>query len=155
MVSAEFASKFGPTKASAGLALVVPPVLRDHDPVGHVEASGSIFLFSSTSSYLTRMSVIMPVCATAKAMLMVEMLHPLIKDNPDFASCGDLCLEATSSVMRANLLLFQTVIAGDSWGLIAVPLILKHPETAIIFVLSLLTLVFGVLRLAAVMLALL
>ena len=97
----------------------------------------------------------MPVCATAKAMLMVEMLHPLIKDNPDFASCGDLCLEATSSVMRANLLLFQTVIAGDSWGLIAVPLILKHPETAIIFVLSLLTLVFGVLRLAAVMLALL
>ncbi|CAE7947479.1 dis3l2 [Symbiodinium sp. KB8] len=87
------------------------------------------------------------VIMTLWAMLMVEMLHPLIKDNPDFASCGDLCLEATSSVMRANLLLFQTVIAGDSWGLIAVPLILKHPETAIIFVLSLLTLVFGVLNL--------
>ena len=33
------------------------------------------------------------------------------------------CLWATSSVMEANLLLFKTVIAGDSWGTIAVPVI--------------------------------
>ena len=87
------------------------------------------------------------VVMTLWAMLMVEMLHPLIHSNPDFAGCGDLCFDATSSVMRANLLLFQTVIAGDSWGTIAVPLILKHPETSIIFMGSLLTLVFGVLNL--------
>lgn len=39
-----------------------------------------------------------------------------------------------SSVMDANLLLFKTVIAGDSWGEIAVPVIQEHPETAVIFV---------------------
>ena len=35
--------------------------------------------------------------------------------------------------MDANLLLFKTVIAGDSWGEIAVPVIQEHPATAIIF----------------------
>ena len=49
--------------------------------------------------------------------------------------------------MNANLLLFKTVIAGDSWGQIAVPVIQEHPATAIIFMGSLLTLVFGVLNL--------
>ena len=49
--------------------------------------------------------------------------------------------------MRANLLLFKTVIAGDSWGDIAVPVIESNPHTAFIFMGSLLTLVFGVLNL--------
>ena len=51
--------------------------------------------------------------------------------------------------MNANLLLFKTVIAGDSWGEIAVPVIEQHPATAVIFMGSLLTLVFGVLNLIA------
>lgn len=84
-------------------------------------------------------------------MLMVEMVHPIIqdlyKDNPGIFGDCEQCLRATQSVMDANLLLFKTVIAGDSWGLIAVPVIEKHPATAIIFVGSLLTLVFGVLNL--------
>ncbi|CAE7239332.1 CPK1 [Symbiodinium pilosum] len=49
--------------------------------------------------------------------------------------------------MDANLLLFKTVIAGDSWGEVAVPVIQAHPATAFIFVGSQLTLVFGVLNL--------
>ncbi len=48
--------------------------------------------------------------------------------------------------MDANLLLFKTVIAGDSWGLIAVPVIQENVWTAVIFTGSLLTLVFGVLN---------
>lgn len=48
--------------------------------------------------------------------------------------------------MRANLLLFKTVIAGDSWGQVAVPVIEHSPATAIIFCGSLMTLVFGVLN---------
>ncbi|CAE8622844.1 unnamed protein product [Polarella glacialis] len=43
--------------------------------------------------------------------------------------------------------MFQTIIAGDSWGELAVPVIEAHPWTAIIFIGSLLTLVFGVLNL--------
>ena len=49
--------------------------------------------------------------------------------------------------MDANLLLFKTVIAGDSWGQIAVPVIQEYPLTSIIFCGSLFTLVFGVLNL--------
>lgn len=41
----------------------------------------------------------------------------------------------------------RTVIAGDSWGEIAVPVIEAHPSTALIFVGAYLTIVFGVLNL--------
>ncbi|CAJ1332441.1 unnamed protein product, partial [Effrenium voratum] len=64
------------------------------------------------------------VIMTVWAMLLVEIVHPLVMELNDatdvFQDCPQ-CLRATSSVMHANLLLFKTVIAGDSWGRIAVP----------------------------------
>jgi len=93
------------------------------------------------------------VIMTVWAMLLVEIVGPLIQtlmEDPDhelWARCGEECKLLTTSVMRANVLLFKTVIAGDSWGLIAVPVIMEYPATAIIFMGSLLTLVFGVLNL--------
>ncbi|CAK9009860.1 unnamed protein product [Durusdinium trenchii] len=87
---------------------------------------------------------------TVWAMLLVEWVHPCVNElymKGVFDECGLSCLIATSSVMEANLLLFKTVIAGDSWGLIAVPVIQEFPATAILFCGSLLTLVFGVLNL--------
>ncbi|CAK9009818.1 unnamed protein product [Durusdinium trenchii] len=90
------------------------------------------------------------VIMTVWAMLMVEFIHPLIQElhfeENAFSDCSD-CHKATRSVMHANVLLFKTVIAGDSWGQIAVPVIDEYPGTAIIFMGSLLTLVFGVLNL--------
>lgn len=86
---------------------------------------------------------------TVWAMLMVEFIYPLIlelSEDGTFGNCPQ-CTRATSSVMSANVLLFKTVIAGDSWGEIAVPVIEKFPWTAIVFMGSLLTLVFGVLNL--------
>ncbi|CAK9020957.1 unnamed protein product [Durusdinium trenchii] len=83
---------------------------------------------------------------TVWSMLMVEMIHPLLTDL-ELSSCRGQCESAMSSVMNANLLLFKTVIAGDSWGEIAVPVIEQYPATAVIFMGSLLTLVFGVLNL--------
>jgi len=50
-------------------------------------------------------------------------------------------------VFEANLTFLQTVVAGDSWGYLAVPVIEREPSTAIIFVGALVTLVFGVLNL--------
>mmetsp|Transcript_32604 Transcript_32604/g.76120 ORF Transcript_32604/g.76120 Transcript_32604/m.76120 type:complete len:641 (-) Transcript_32604:213-2135(-) len=86
------------------------------------------------------------VIMTIWAMLLVEVVHPIIENMPDtFASCA-YCRESTRSVMSANLLLFKTVIAGDGWGEVAVPIIEHSPWTALIFVGSLLTLVFGVLN---------
>ena len=89
---------------------------------------------------------------TVWALLIVELVDPLMeivdRETGAFSDCPH-CLKATSSVMRANVLLFKTVIAGDSWGQIAVPLIEAYPLTAIIFMGSLLTLVFGVMNLIA------
>eukprot|EP00435_Cladocopium_sp_Y103_P010174 s1083_g2.t1 len=83
------------------------------------------------------------VVMTGWAMLMVEVVHPIMQDRRE-EGCMDI---ATSNVMSANLLLFKTVIAGDSWGELAVPIITEHPATAIIFVGSQLTIVFGVVNL--------
>lgn len=86
---------------------------------------------------------------TIWAMLLVEFVHPIIrtmhKQGIAFQDCSE-CLSATSSVMRANLLLFKTVIAGDSWGQLAVPVIEYSPATMLIFCGSLMTVVFGVLN---------
>ncbi|CAE7276432.1 unnamed protein product [Symbiodinium sp. CCMP2592] len=86
---------------------------------------------------------------TGWAMLIVELINPYVlqmQASHPFSNCEE-CRRSTTSVMHANLMLFKTVIAGDSWGLIAVPMIESHPETAIIFVGASLTLVFGVLNL--------
>lgn len=87
---------------------------------------------------------------TVWAMLIVEWVYPRVQslhDNEGLFEDCEQCVRATSSVMNANLLLFKTVIAGDSWGLIAVPVIEHYPATALFFMGSLLTLVFGVLNL--------
>ena len=82
---------------------------------------------------------------TVWSMLLVEVVHPLVKEL-DIAECSD-CAWGTTSVMGANLLLFKTVIAGDSWGDMAVPVIEAHWYTSFVFVGSYLTIVFGVLNL--------
>ena len=90
------------------------------------------------------------VVMTIWAMLMVEVVNPIVREMAEdpqsiIADC-EYCKVSTSSVIEANLLLFKTVIAGDSWGEVAVPVIQRNPETAVLFVGSLLTLVFGVLN---------
>eukprot|EP00438_Fugacium_kawagutii_P007271 Skav212731 [mRNA] locus=scaffold3052:21456:28401:+ [translate_table: standard] len=84
------------------------------------------------------------------AMLIVEVVHPLLKEmdgaDLEISNCVD-CLRSTSSVMDASLLLFKTVIAGDAWGEVAVPVIRSYPYTAVIFMGAFLTIVFGVLNL--------
>ncbi|CAJ1405019.1 unnamed protein product [Effrenium voratum] len=89
------------------------------------------------------------IVMTAFAMMMVEFVNPVVQELTSAGAFEDCptCLQSTNSVMDANLLLFQTVVAGDSWGKVAVPVIRSSPATAVIFVGSLLTLVFGVLNL--------
>ena len=90
------------------------------------------------------------IVMTVWALLIVELLNPLMdiinQETGIFDDCPQ-CIKSTQSVMRANVLLFKTVIAGDGWGLIAVPFIEAYPLSAIIFCGSLLTLVFCVMNL--------
>ena len=84
------------------------------------------------------------VMMTVWALLIVELVNPLMEEV--FEDCLE-CQRSTSSVMRANVLLFKTVIAGDGWGKVSVPMVEAYPLTAIIFMGSNLTLVFGVMNL--------
>lgn len=84
------------------------------------------------------------------AMAAVELVQPLMPGMANeglWDDCGELCGTAFSTVMRANLTLFKTIVAGDSWGQLAEPIVVKHPWTAVIFVGSLVSLVLGVLNL--------
>lgn len=84
------------------------------------------------------------------AMAAVELVQPLMSDMANegiWDGCHELCSTAFSSVMRANLTLFKNIVAGDSWGLLAEPIVVRHPWTSIIFVGSLVSLVLGVLNL--------
>ncbi|CAE8674086.1 unnamed protein product [Polarella glacialis] len=89
------------------------------------------------------------IVMSAWSMAAVELINPVVQQMAADGAFGDCrtCRSALTSVMRANLTMFQTIIAGDSWGDLAVPVIAAHPWTAIIFIGSLLTLVFGVLNL--------
>ncbi|CAE8583965.1 unnamed protein product [Polarella glacialis] len=82
------------------------------------------------------------------SMAAVELVHPLVQtmaDQGEWSDCPQ-CTDSLSSVMVANLFFFKTIIAGDGWGLVAVPVIRAHPWTAFIFLGANLTIVFGVLN---------
>jgi len=79
---------------------------------------------------------------TAFAFLFVEIIHPLSMDSP----C-ERCQLATSSVMGANLFLFQTVVVGDNWGEVAIPVINRSPPSVWLIVGAYLSIAFGLLNL--------
>ena len=57
------------------------------------------------------------------AVISVEILHPVVS-NMDFVELGCYkCEERFDSVLSAGLTLFQTIVAGDSWGAISIPLV--------------------------------
>merc|ERR1719329_1336082 len=73
------------------------------------------------------------------AMVAVDLLHPL---NTEIDHAGaDYCAQAFSSVWSAFLLLFQTLVAGDSWGKCTLPIISTYPLAFVIFFGSLSTIV--------------
>ncbi|CAE8651548.1 unnamed protein product [Polarella glacialis] len=89
------------------------------------------------------------VVMTCWSMIAVELLDPLVIKLANDGAWPDCpqCSQSFKTVMDANLTFFKTIVAGDSWGLLAMPMIAAQPWTAIIFIGSLLTIVFGVLNL--------
>lgn len=74
---------------------------------------------------------------TVWSMLMVETVNPLLQQLQEqshiFDECGMRCQRSMTSVMEANLLLFQTVIAGEDNSLI--PIVSFHCATSVYFIL--------------------
>jgi len=81
----------------------------------------------------------------------VEVVHPVnlkvATENPDIYLGCERCTRAFESVWDSNLTFIQTIIAGDAWGRVSVPIIEKEPHTAIVLVAALVTINLGVLNL--------
>lgn len=89
---------------------------------------------------------------TVWAVVYVELINPYVKELAAQGMWSDCsrCHQAFSSVFMANLTLFSTIVAGDSWGQVALPIMELQPWTAFIFVPSMMSLVYGILHLIVV-----
>eukprot|EP00931_Biecheleriopsis_adriatica_P102706 TRINITY_DN77645_c0_g1_i1.p1 TRINITY_DN77645_c0_g1~~TRINITY_DN77645_c0_g1_i1.p1 ORF type:complete len:582 (-),score=131.95 TRINITY_DN77645_c0_g1_i1:83-1828(-) len=69
------------------------------------------------------------------AVVGVQMLHPINKEIWDGreAEC-ERCSRAFRTVFEAGVTIFQSIIAGDSWGQVSIPIIEARPWTIIYFV---------------------
>eukprot|EP00930_Biecheleria_cincta_P020275 TRINITY_DN15283_c0_g1_i1.p1 TRINITY_DN15283_c0_g1~~TRINITY_DN15283_c0_g1_i1.p1 ORF type:complete len:605 (-),score=78.07 TRINITY_DN15283_c0_g1_i1:300-2114(-) len=87
---------------------------------------------------------------TFQSVVMVQLLHPValrVEKADGFGDCT-LCKDAFASVMQCNLTIMMTVVAGDSWGQLARPLIKESPIVAgSLLITCLLTISLGLLNL--------
>lgn len=85
---------------------------------------------------------------TLFSIMAVELIDPLNKqlaDNGTYPDC-ERCPRAFSSVMSSNLTFLTSIIAGDSWGKIAVPLLETYPWTGTVIVSAFITVELGLLN---------
>jgi hypothetical protein len=80
---------------------------------------------------------------TIWSILAVQLLHPVnmrvVELKPEVYLGCERCQRAFSSVFESNLTFFQTVVAGDSWGTVALPIITEEPWTAMLFMMVIVT----------------
>eukprot|EP00930_Biecheleria_cincta_P079130 TRINITY_DN6684_c0_g1_i2.p1 TRINITY_DN6684_c0_g1~~TRINITY_DN6684_c0_g1_i2.p1 ORF type:complete len:585 (+),score=93.35 TRINITY_DN6684_c0_g1_i2:27-1757(+) len=109
-----------------------------------------LLMMSSSIRTLLWSTLITFLLLTIWALISAEVVQPVIERieaRGGFKECL-WCKSSMSSVFNAILTLVRTMVAGDSWGAIAVPVINEEPWTALIFIGALVTLVFGVLNMA-------
>lgn len=89
------------------------------------------------------------IAMTLWSMISVELIHPVVQElaaQGTWNDCGT-CSDSFATIMQSNLTFLKTLLAGDSWGQIAVPVMTKQPLTVIIFVGALVSIVYGILNL--------
>eukprot|EP00929_Paragymnodinium_shiwhaense_P096729 TRINITY_DN58424_c0_g1_i1.p1 TRINITY_DN58424_c0_g1~~TRINITY_DN58424_c0_g1_i1.p1 ORF type:complete len:644 (-),score=104.64 TRINITY_DN58424_c0_g1_i1:475-2406(-) len=99
-------------------------------------------------------SLLIFVVLTMFSVLAVELIHDLnveLFHEGVYGSCSD-CDQAFESVMKANLTFLKTLIAGDGWGALAWPLILRSPAAGFILIASLMVVHVGLLNTVAAVL---
>jgi len=82
------------------------------------------------------------------SIISVEVIHPIawrVHNQPDPQS--EWCREAFSTVLKATLYFFVTLVAGDGWAVCAVPIIEDSPMAWSVFAVSLVTIQLGFLNL--------
>eukprot|EP00928_Gymnodinium_smaydae_P099404 TRINITY_DN9470_c0_g1_i1.p1 TRINITY_DN9470_c0_g1~~TRINITY_DN9470_c0_g1_i1.p1 ORF type:complete len:635 (-),score=110.76 TRINITY_DN9470_c0_g1_i1:237-2141(-) len=81
-------------------------------------------------------------------ILAVELLHPI---NKQVAASGryedcDRCGRAFESVFQSVLTFVQQIIAGDSWGVVTLPIIEQEPWTVVLFIAVLVSIDMGLMN---------
>jgi len=76
------------------------------------------------------------ILLTIWSILAVQLINPINQDvaklSTRYSDC-QRCPRAFESVFQSLLTFFQTVVAGDSWGEVAVPIIEHYPPAGIFF----------------------
>lgn len=108
-----------------------------------------VMMMESCARTLCWATVVMFVAMTLWSIIAVEFLNGTVQELADQDVWGDCvrCDRAFRSVWASNITFWQTIVAGDSWGLISIPLMETSPLSAIIFMGSLFSLYFGILQL--------
>lgn len=81
-------------------------------------------------------SIILVFLLCAWGVLAVQFIHPLnviIEASGYYHDC-ERCPRAYSTVWHSSLTMMQQIIAGDSWGLVTLPIIEHYPMTGFFFV---------------------
>eukprot|EP00930_Biecheleria_cincta_P042043 TRINITY_DN28913_c0_g1_i2.p1 TRINITY_DN28913_c0_g1~~TRINITY_DN28913_c0_g1_i2.p1 ORF type:complete len:612 (-),score=116.69 TRINITY_DN28913_c0_g1_i2:497-2332(-) len=89
---------------------------------------------------------------TLFGIIAVETINPIVQSiatEGGFPDC-DRCHRAFASVWSSMLTFFQQVVAGDSWGLITIPVMEREPWTQPFFIAVVVTIQFGILNLILV-----
>eukprot|EP00929_Paragymnodinium_shiwhaense_P028687 TRINITY_DN16584_c0_g1_i1.p1 TRINITY_DN16584_c0_g1~~TRINITY_DN16584_c0_g1_i1.p1 ORF type:complete len:663 (+),score=127.77 TRINITY_DN16584_c0_g1_i1:77-2065(+) len=81
-------------------------------------------------------SMLILIMLTLFSILAVHFIRPVHLEMFALGVYGDcaVCEEAFDSVMQANLTFMATVVAGDGWGRIAIPLCTRSPIAAILLI---------------------
>lgn len=94
-------------------------------------------------------TVLLMVVLTLWSILAVEFIRPLSAQLAEEGVYGDCerCTRAFDSVSAATLTFIQQIVAGDSWGVLTVPIMEHFPGTIPIFMLTFITVELGLMNL--------
>eukprot|EP00930_Biecheleria_cincta_P065987 TRINITY_DN5193_c0_g1_i2.p1 TRINITY_DN5193_c0_g1~~TRINITY_DN5193_c0_g1_i2.p1 ORF type:complete len:720 (-),score=116.83 TRINITY_DN5193_c0_g1_i2:96-2129(-) len=125
-------------------------LLRIFRRVGFVQRLHQLLLMAASSAKTLLWTFILCGCVLLFwSMAAVELLHPavqLMDSEGRFKDCAR-CGQAFSSVPHAFLTLFKLTMTGEDFGLLAEPLMLELPWSAILLMGSMLSVVYGILNL--------
>lgn len=97
-------------------------------------------------------AVLLFLILTLFGIVAVEVINPLVREidaEGGFPGC-ERCHRSFATVWDSMVTFFQQVVAGDSWGLITIPVMEKYPLTWPFFILVVVTIQFGILNLILV-----
>ncbi|CAE7333448.1 Catsper1 [Symbiodinium sp. CCMP2592] len=102
--------------------------------------------FAAAAKSIVFGMVMVIIMMTSWSVLAVQFLHPINKEIWANSDC-ERCSRAFATVWESQITIFQTVMMGDAWGLIAIPLIERAVWASTFFLLVYISLQLAMLNL--------